>query len=195
MSIDRRTALLDAAIEQIAANGVRGMRIQEVAKSAGVSAALIYHHFGDRATLLQAALLHIGQRADAYTQPADGTAREMLTIVLLDEFQDDAVVQANSAAWGELRDTAIFDPSLRPTIVMLTDRWIDDLARYVELGATDGSINPELDPPTAGAQLTALAEGLSGRWLIGMLTTEQARSSLASGVELLLGPPPSLSGQ
>ena len=55
-ALDRRTALLDAAVGEIARRGTRGMRIEQVARAAGVSPALIYHHFGDRSTLLQHAL-------------------------------------------------------------------------------------------------------------------------------------------
>ena len=52
---DRRTALLVAAVEEIARKGTRGLRIEEVAKRAGVSPALIYHHFGDLESLFRAA--------------------------------------------------------------------------------------------------------------------------------------------
>jgi len=186
MTKDRRTALLDAAIEQIAAKGVRGMRVGEVARSAGVSPALIYHHFGDRATLLQSALIHIGERADEYTGSNGANARARLIAMLSDEFQDDADIRANSTAWGELRDTAIFNESLRPTIKDLTQRWIDDIAELINLGAQDGSIAPNLDGQDLGAQLTALAEGLSSRWLADMITTDQARQHLAAAVEALV---------
>ena len=37
-----------AQLGPIARCGTRGLRVQAVAKSAGVSTALIYHHFGDR---------------------------------------------------------------------------------------------------------------------------------------------------
>ena len=106
---DRRRSLLNAAVEQIAANGARGLRIEQVARAAGVSTALIYHHFRDRTTLLISALEHIGDRATAYTTPANGTGRDMLLQVLVDEIQDDLTIRTNSASWGELRDTAIFD--------------------------------------------------------------------------------------
>jgi AcrR family transcriptional regulator len=187
---DRRTALLVAAIEEIARRGTRGLRVEDVAKSAGVSPALIYHHFGDRSTLLQAALEHIGARADAYTGHHDGSGRQSLLTVLLSEIQNDDAVRTNSAAWGELRDSAIFDHALRPTITNLTDRWITDLADLVATAHQDGSITPARDPRQLGLQLSAMVEGISSRWLTGQLNTEAARAHIAEITETLLGPVP-----
>jgi AcrR family transcriptional regulator len=183
---DRRTALLVAAIEEIALKGTRGLRVDVVAKRAGVSPALIYHHFGDRSTLLQSALEHIGEQANAYTDHVEGTSRENLLAVLIDEIQDDDSVRTNSAAWGELRDSAIFDHALRPTIAALTQRWVDDIADLVRSGQLDGSIDIGLDPDEMGVRLSALVEGVSARWLTGILTTSQARDHLAAMATAML---------
>ena len=185
---DRRTALLVAAVEEIARKGTRGLRVEEVAKRAGVSPALIYHHFGDRSTLLQSALEHIGEQANVYTKHVDGTSRENLLAVLIDEIQDEDSVRTNSAAWGELRDTAIFDHALRPTITALTQRWVEDIADLIRTGQHDGSIATTLDPDDMGVRLSALVEGISTRWLTGILTTAQARHHLAAMAAAILRP-------
>lgn len=180
---DRRADLLDAAIEEIAIAGTRGMRVDAVARRAGVSPALIYHHFGDRASLLTAALEHVGERADAYTARsavAEGSARDRLIAMLVAEIQDDPEVRVNSAAWGELRDAAIFDPTLRPTIAALTEQWVHDLAALVIEGHADGTIPMARDPQDVGVQLSAAVEGISPRWLSGVLSTADARRHLAS---------------
>ena len=100
-ALDRRTALLDAAVGEIASRGTRGMRIERVARAAGVSPALIYHHFGDRSTLLQHALEHIGARAETYTTVIGADAHDTVLAVLLAEIQDIEAVRTNSAAWGD----------------------------------------------------------------------------------------------
>jgi AcrR family transcriptional regulator len=184
--LDRRTALLAAAIEEIARRGTRGLRVEEVAKRARVSPALIYHHFGDRATLLQSALEHIGNQADVYTARSGASARDNLVAMLLAELQDDPVVKANSAAWGELRDSAIFDEALRPTLTQLTQQWCDDIAALIQAGHHDGSIPSTADPRALGVQLSALVEGISSRWLTGQLTTRQARRHLNAMIEGVL---------
>jgi len=186
---DRRSALLGAALDEIASRGTRGMRVEEVATRAGVSPALIYHYFVDRSGLLAAALVHVGERADAYTArsvPERGPGRARLTAVLLAEIQDDPEVRINSAAWGELRDAAIFDESLRPTIAGLTESWVDDLAMLVRTGQADGSIDAARSPKDLGVRLSVAVEGLSSRWLCGILTTRQARAHLRGIIDELL---------
>ncbi|GAA5020564.1 hypothetical protein GCM10025734_74910 [Kitasatospora paranensis] len=102
---DRRTAIMEAAARVIARRGVRGLRVEELAAEAGVSTALIYYHFKDRAGILRATLEFINDRAARYTTergddapPLD--ARGELEQTLLLEFQDTPDVRENSTAWG-----------------------------------------------------------------------------------------------
>jgi AcrR family transcriptional regulator len=186
-AIDRRTALLDAAVAEIARHGARGLRVEHVAKAANVSVALIYHYFGDRSTLLQRALEHVGTRAVRYTsRPLGETRRATLVATLLDEIQEAPEVRTNSAAWGELRDTAIFDEALRPTLAGLTAEWVENIATLVRAGQRDGSIPASVPAGETAVRLTALVEGISGRWLTELLSTERARDHLATGIEALL---------
>jgi AcrR family transcriptional regulator len=167
----------------IARKGVRGLRVQEVAQDAGVSVALIYHHFGDRANLLRCALLHVAERADEYTRRYDGkSGRQALISTVLEEVQDQPDVRENSGAWGELRAATIFDSRLLPTLAQVTDQWVADLADIIVRGHADGSISKSVDPQTTAYRLTALIEGLSDRWLAGLLTTRQTRLLLETGV-------------
>lgn len=94
MTTDRRTAILEGAARVIARRGVRGLRVEELAADAGVSTALIYYHFKDRAGILRHTLEFISDRADRYTAdkeegptgPLD--PHEELERSLLLEFQD-----------------------------------------------------------------------------------------------------------
>ena len=60
--LGRREALLDAACTLIARSGTRTLRIEDVAREAGVSIGLVYYYFESREELLE-----IGVRA---RQPA-----------------------------------------------------------------------------------------------------------------------------
>lgn len=185
---DRRTTLLDAAVREIATHGTRGMRVERVAKLAGVSSALIYHHFDDRTSLLRAALVHIGELADDYTAPPEGaTGRDRLLAVISAEIQDEESVRHSSTAWSELRNSAIFEEDLRATFAEVTDRWVRDLADLVREGQCDGTVDPHLDAVTLGIQLSSLVEGISGRWLCRQLDTDSARRLLATSAQMLLG--------
>jgi AcrR family transcriptional regulator len=182
---DRRTTILEAATRMIAQAGVRGLRVEQVAEQAGVSTALIYYHFGDRAGLLRQTLAFIYERADRYTAPGpDATdPHTALERVLLLELQDDESVRENSTAWGELRSTAIFETDLREQLLDATRQWIDDIAALVEKALVDA---PGGDPAAIAERLTALVEGLSERWLSGSIELDRARQMLREAIAVEL---------
>lgn len=56
---DGRTAILDAALAQIAQGGRASLRVHGVAAAAGVSPPLVLHHFGSKAGLVEACDQHV----------------------------------------------------------------------------------------------------------------------------------------
>ncbi|MFK3730338.1 TetR/AcrR family transcriptional regulator [Streptomyces sp. NPDC088090] len=181
---DRRTAILEAAARVVARRGVRGLRMEELATEAGVSTALVYYHFKDRAGVLRHTLEFISDRADRYTSDGDGgrgplDAREALEQSLLLEFQDLPEVRENSTAWGELRASAVFEPELRGDLARATLAWIHDVADLLS------RVRPTAPAPTLTAsaeRLTGLLEGLSTRWLSGALPLTHARGLVKEAV-------------
>ncbi|MEU7513237.1 TetR/AcrR family transcriptional regulator [Streptomyces sp. NPDC042898] len=200
MATDRRRAILEGAARVIARRGVRGLRMEELATEAGVSTALIYYHFKDRAGVLRHTLEFISDRADRYTSEGDGSAgprdaRQDLEQTLLLEFQDLPEVRENSTAWGELRASAIFEPELRGDVARATLAWIHDVAELL------GRVRPAAPAPAltvSAERLTALLEGLSTRWLSGALSLAHAREltrdAVAVEVERLGGREPAHAG-
>lgn len=169
--------MLEAAVRVIAQDGVRGLRVEKLAAEAGVSTALIYYHFKDRAGILRAALEHVNQRAQAYTGGVESDdPRTRVEQMLLGELRDDAVVRETSVAWGELRASAAFDEELRATLRTATEAWNADVETLVR------QVNPERDAAAAAERLTALVEGLSERWHSGSLTLRRARELLAGAI-------------
>ncbi|MFG2864005.1 TetR/AcrR family transcriptional regulator [Streptomyces sioyaensis] len=188
---DRPTQILEAAARLIARRGVRGLRVEEVSAEAGVSTALIYYHFKGRAGLLRRTLEFINRRAVRYTDAAldvSDAPLAQLTEMLLLEFQDVPQVRENSAAWGELRATAVFDPDLRELLADATSEWTDDLADLIRRAQAAGTADPGADPQAAAERLSALVEGLSERWLSGTTTLERAHELVRGAVEAELGP-------
>jgi AcrR family transcriptional regulator len=191
MAVDRRTTILRSAARVIAHSGVRGLRVEEVARQAGVSTALLYYHFSDRFGLLQHTLEHINQQASSYTEAAirdSSGARAELEQLLLLEFQDDSMVVENSKAWGELRASAVFDDSLQESLRASTMKWSGDVAAAIRRVVRDEQITFEIDPDAAGERLTALVEGLSGRWLSGTITLARAQSLMREAIARELAP-------
>jgi AcrR family transcriptional regulator len=186
---DRRTTILEAATRMIAQAGVRGLRVEQVAEQAGVSTALIYYHFGDRAGLLRQTLAFIYERADRYTAPGPGAtdAHTALERVLLLELQDDEAVRENSTAWGELRSTAIFETDLREQLLDATRQWIDDITQLVEKALAErADAASRVDAAAIAERLTALVEGLSERWLSGSIELDRARQMLREAIAVEL---------
>ncbi|MER6313809.1 TetR/AcrR family transcriptional regulator [Streptomyces sp. NPDC001581] len=190
---DRQALILEAAVRVIARNGVRGLRVEELAAEAGVSTALIYYHFKDRAGLVQRTLAFISDRATGYTEEAlkdTEDAREVLLQLLLSELQDTPRVRENSIAWGELRASAVFDTDLRATLAESTRSWSEDTAEAISDAQAAGLADLHVTPLDAAERLTALVEGLSERWLSGSLSLERARALLTGAVDAELGPVP-----
>ncbi|MCX4393143.1 TetR/AcrR family transcriptional regulator [Streptomyces sp. NBC_00053] len=190
MEADRRTAILEAAARVIARRGVRGLRVPEVAAEAGVSTALAYYHFKDRAGILHRTLEFISDRAERCTvdRPAreyDNDPHHDLERSLLLEFQDRPEVRENSIAWGELQATAVFDPELRAALAGARLIWIG------ELTSTLARIRPAAPAPApalteSAERLTATLEGLSTRWLSGLLSTGHARELMRDAIAMEL---------
>ncbi|OUS95273.1 TetR/AcrR family transcriptional regulator [Rhodococcus sp. NCIMB 12038] len=189
---ERQTLILEAAVRVIAQSGVRGLRIEKLAAEAGVSTALIYYHFQDRAGVLRRALEHINERAERYTTEALASTnpRTQLEQTLLLEIQNTPSVRENSIAWGELRATAIFDEDLRDQLRDATRAWATDVETLIVEAQAAELADPDADPADAAERLTALIEGLSERWLSGSITLERAQQLAAGAITAELGPRP-----
>ncbi|MFI8962017.1 TetR/AcrR family transcriptional regulator [Streptomyces sp. NPDC053493] len=181
----RSTQILEAAARVIARRGVRGLRVEELAAEAGVSTALLYYHFKDRAGILSKTLEFINDRAERYTTQRDPDAeplgpREELEETLLLELQDTTEVRENSTAWGELRASAVFDDLLRQDLAKATLVWVQEVAAL--LGQVQ-PMAPAVALTAAAERLTALLEGLSMRWLSGTLQISHARTLMSEAIE------------
>ncbi|MVU81470.1 TetR family transcriptional regulator [Nocardia sp. ET3-3] len=74
---DLRAALLRAAAEQIAADGIDSVSLRALAQRAGVSHAAPAHHFGNRQGLLTALAIEGFELLDAELRGASGDFREV----------------------------------------------------------------------------------------------------------------------
>jgi len=101
---DRRTAILDAARAQFAAQGFGGTSMRAIARDAGVDVSLISHYFGDKSGLLVATMElpvnPIEKIASVIEDGPDGMAERLLRTFL--------------GAWDPHRD--IFSSMVRTTL-------------------------------------------------------------------------------
>lgn len=185
MSEGARERILSACTAVIARNGLAGFRMSDVAREAGVSIGLLPYHFGDRDGLLQAALDEVTasatRRADAVPHARTPAAR--LEALLCSEFGEEEGIRAGSTAWNELRAAAVFDRDRAAAVARSTADWQRDVRELVAAAAGDAASDAAAGDAAAGAAdsalaLTALVEGLSGRWLTGQITAAEAQASV-----------------
>ena len=181
---DRKTAILDAAIAVIANRGVRGLRVEEVAKEAGVAVSLLYYHFGTRDGLVRATLDHANERAAAAPDGEEGaeTGFDAVERTLLGELGAAPDVRQTSVVWGEVLASAVFEPGLRDQLRAANATWVSLVADRIRAGQADGSVRADRDPQGSAERLTALVDGLSGRWLAGLYERERAAELLAEAI-------------
>ncbi|UOR00533.1 TetR family transcriptional regulator C-terminal domain-containing protein [Leucobacter allii] len=187
MAEDTRERILAACERVIAGDGLSRFRMQRVAREAGVSIGLLAYHFGDRDGLLQAALDHVnaGAAERAARVPEASDARARLAALLCSEFGDDARIRAGSTLWNELRAAAVFAPAQAGALAKSTREWQDSVRRLiVEAGRSAA------DADAAALALTALVEGLSGRWLTGQIDVGEAQATVRGALAALGLEPP-----
>ena len=89
--------------------------------------------------------------------------------------------------WGEVLASAMFEPELRDQLREASETWTDLVAGAIREGLEDGSISGDVDARACAERLTALVDGLSSRWLAGLVTRERARELLAAAIAAELG--------
>ena len=181
MSETTREQILAACARVISRAGLSGFRMSDVAREAGVSIGLLPYHFGDRDGLLQAALDHVneGTAGRAARIPSASTPRGRLEALLCSEFGEEAAIREGSIAWNELRAKAVFSPAQADAVARSTGRWQAEARGLITEAA------PDRDADALALILTALVEGLSGRWLTGQLSSADAQEAVRAALSAL----------
>ncbi|MFB9957254.1 TetR family transcriptional regulator [Agromyces bracchium] len=148
----------DAAIARFGAHGYAGTSLREVAADAGVSAALVIHHFGSKEGLRRACddwLVHelMGEKDRLGDTSVAATIREWL--------DDPARFRTSIAYFAAM----LSDES--PGADRLFDLLLAETSAMLERGVADGSMNDSSDPDLRAVLITAY--GLAPLLLRGQL--------------------------
>jgi AcrR family transcriptional regulator len=155
--------VLRAARACIVALGYERATLRDVATTAGVSTGTIVHYFGDKDSVLRAALLDEVQSTGLALRAAlqgASTARERLerlieaSLPTVDEVRDEWRLWLTF--WGEATRTE----GLRAVSQRQHHRWTRFLARIIEEGIAAGEFAP-VDPAITALQIAALIDGLA----------------------------------
>lgn len=138
----------DAAIEQFGEHGF-GVGLRAIAETAGVSAALVIHHFGSKEGLRKACEEHIADEIRNTKSEALQSNDPATWFAQLAEIEEYAPLMAyvvrSMQSGGELAN-------------MLWRRMIDNAEEYMEEGVRAGTIKPSRDPK-ARAKYLAMTGG------------------------------------
>jgi len=158
-------AVVDAAVETLAAVGFAGFSVEDVAVRAGVAKTSIYRRFAGRDALLATALQRLNDELPPV--PEHGPVRDRLRSVL------DAVRSSCSTSRGPILDHA--NASGDPQVMTLVHDLVLEprrrlMVQIIEEGIASGELRPDLDPHAAvaclvGPMLFLRAWGRFGREL------------------------------
>jgi AcrR family transcriptional regulator len=195
--VDRVDEILAATGKVIARVGMRRLRIQDVAREAGVSKALVHYYFPTREGLLARAYEFADDRAREHVRVEVAglqSAYERLVRLLLSYFEDESEMSEDWILWFELSASAVFEPALRPTMESSFARWIAWIEALVVEAVEDASVPADADPRATALRLSALIDGFGGLLTRGLVRREEARELMRAAIatELLRGnePPP-----
>ncbi|MCV7382535.1 TetR/AcrR family transcriptional regulator [Mycolicibacter longobardus] len=138
----------DAAIEQFGRNGF-GVSVRSIAEAAGVSAALVIHHFGSKEGLRKACDDFVAEEIRTGKSEAMRSADPATWFAQMAEIESYAPLMAylvrTMQTGGELANT-------------LFRRMIDNAESYLEEGVRTGILKPSRDPK-ARARYVAITGG------------------------------------
>jgi TetR/AcrR family transcriptional regulator, regulator of cefoperazone and chloramphenicol sensitivity len=150
-SVDDLTAVArirDAAIDQVGQHGF-SVGLRAIAQAAGVSAALVIHHFGSKEGLLRACDEHIAEQ--------------------IYEAKTESLRSADAATWfAQMAEIESYAPMMAYLVRSMQSgselaksfwqRMVDNAEEYIEEGVRAGTLKPSRDPK-ARAKYLGMASG------------------------------------
>jgi AcrR family transcriptional regulator len=180
-----RQRLLDAAMEEFAARGIAGARVDRIALAAGSNKAQIYHYFGSKDALFEAVFDRVVEATLTET-PIDPTDLPEYAGRLFDRYQRHPEIQ-RLATWYRLERSDSDDPI--QAIVASNAAKVKAIADAQRAGRLTTRFEP--------AVLLGLVLTLSATWssmtpeyakLVGRLSVAKRRQAVVDAVAALLAP-------
>lgn len=165
--MQRRRAILDAAIDLFGRQGYQGTGLSAIAQQAGITASAIIHHFGSKQGLLRAVLdehdAHSAARLSTYT----GRGVTGLVEALLDNADhmtsNSHLATLHTTLQAEHLAAGPEDP-VRERFLHRSRLLRHAMADILRSAAADGPRNEGLDPEATAAEILAFQEGVLILW-------------------------------
>ena len=166
----RRTEILEAAVEVIAERGICETRIADVARRAGMSAALVLYYFDTKDRLLTEALTHAEDRfylSAFHDLSAAPRAADRLVRLIDRSFpSNDGDDTGDWKLWIELWSRALRDPEVGRKREALDRRWRETIAGVVRDGQREGDF-ADVDADAFALRFASLMDGLAIQAVLG----------------------------
>lgn len=178
---DVRRSVILATFECVAARGVDGMSIREVARLAGVSTGTISYHFVNKQQLLVEAIDYgYWKLPDSFSErPSDETMRYVLARYELTTPKRRVWWQFWLAVTVHAQSNDDVHSLLSLQHQSIVDRWTGAYER----GVSDGRFVAGVDARSWAIRLAALAHGLAVSQLMGVVSAEFAHDELTAIID------------
>ncbi len=161
--VERRAQILRAARSCIVELGYERATVRDVASAAGVSTGTIVHYFGDKDTMLEAALLDkVQDTGIAFRAALTGaqSAWEKLERLIAASVPESEEVRDEWRLWLTFWGEVTRNERLRAVSERQHQRWTRFLARIVSEGSASGEF-ARVNPSITAIQMAALIDGLA----------------------------------
>jgi AcrR family transcriptional regulator len=182
----RRGQLRQAARRAIAARGIDGLRVKDVAEEAGLSSQSVLYYYPELDALVEEAIRHTLERFADRRAAAGEDPRAALVATIaagLPSGPEDEDLRILYEAAGYFRD----NPALGEQIRALTARQVEMYRRLLEAGAAAGAFTLADSSESIARNLVAL-EDAYGLYIIGGAPiAEEARRQILSFASMATG--------
>jgi AcrR family transcriptional regulator len=152
--IDRRSQIVEAAVESLKDVGYAGTSIREIARRGGFNSALISYYFGGLHALLLAALDHSSDiRMRRYTEAVSGASNLEELVEVAQQIYREDVEGGHITIFSEMAAASLAHPDLAAELIARAERWLDFVEGAVKKAAGDSPLL-QLIPPRQIAYAT-----------------------------------------
>lgn len=186
---ERRRIVAEAVLRVAADKGVAGVTLNDVSAEAGWSRGVLTHYFGNKDSLLEAALRQGMRQISANLQiaSAESDSRRALEMMLLEILPVDDRRLAFSRVYLSFMAEAIVSEHLQDYFSYNHDAWRTLLSATIIRGQQQREISADLDPDMTADSLAAIAEGLRMRAMFATAPIRrELRTQLTGCIDALL---------
>jgi AcrR family transcriptional regulator len=187
-SVDvRREEILTATVDLVDRLGLAAVRVGDVAAELGVSASLVFYHFGTKDDLVAEAFAHAVERDLGRIDKVVASGEPVERMRKLLRLYGPTGQAVGWRVWIDAWALAQREAHIRSVLRRLDQRWEDALREVVEDGVAAGAFTCA-DPAASVRRVSALLDGLSVATLVyKTVTRAQLRDWVAGHVAHELG--------